>query len=88
VRTRELIYMTRLGQAVWQELRGLEAGYSVPQYSIHRGKLLGVLHEAVLRRCGPARVHVGHRLLGFDQSGGKVTACFQRRERGQTVYAR
>jgi 5-methylphenazine-1-carboxylate 1-monooxygenase len=46
VRTRELIYANRLGQVVWRELRGTDAGYEVPQMSIHRGKLLGVLLNA------------------------------------------
>src|SRR5262245_48830320 len=35
VRTRQLVYMTRLGQPVWQELRGMDAGYELPQISIH-----------------------------------------------------
>src|SRR6185503_12956407 len=48
IRTRELIYANRFGQTVWQELRGLDAGLDAPQFSIHRGKLLGVLHEAAV----------------------------------------
>jgi 5-methylphenazine-1-carboxylate 1-monooxygenase len=31
--------MTRCGQTVWDELRGIEAGHDVPMFSIHRGKL-------------------------------------------------
>src|SRR3954453_20735602 len=42
IRTRELIYANRFGQEVWRELRGLEAGYAVPQLSLHRGRLHGV----------------------------------------------
>jgi 2-polyprenyl-6-methoxyphenol hydroxylase-like FAD-dependent oxidoreductase len=38
IRTRELIYMNRRGQTIWQELRGMDAGYDTPQFSIHRGK--------------------------------------------------
>lgn len=41
VRTRELIYMNRFGQEIWREPRGLDAGYEVPQLSIHRGRLHG-----------------------------------------------
>src|SRR6478609_10618870 len=33
IRTRELVYMNRFGQAVWRELRGLHAGAPVPQFS-------------------------------------------------------
>src|SRR5215216_2514442 len=39
IRTRELILMNRFGQEVWRELRGLDAGYDLPQLSIHRGTL-------------------------------------------------
>ena len=39
IRTRELIYSNRQGQEVWRELRGIDAGYPVPQFSIHRGRL-------------------------------------------------
>ena len=42
IRTHELFYANRFGQTVWHELRGLEAGFDVPQFSIHRGKLQGV----------------------------------------------
>ena len=46
IRTYELIYTNRFGQEIWHELRGLDAGYDYPQYSIHRGKLQEVLYEA------------------------------------------
>ena len=36
IRTRELIYANRFGQVIWREPRGVEAGYPVPQFSIHR----------------------------------------------------
>ena len=48
VRTRELIYANRFGQEIWREPRGLEAGYAVPQLSIHRGRLQGVLRDAAV----------------------------------------
>ena len=47
IRTHELIYMNRFGQEVWREPRGLDAGIDVPQFSIHRGALQGVIHRAV-----------------------------------------
>ena len=39
IRTRKLIYYNRLGQQVWDELRGMDAGHRSPQFSIHRGRL-------------------------------------------------
>ena len=55
IRTHELIYTNRFGQEIWREPRGLDAGYDVPQFSIHRGRLQGVIHQAVRSRLGESR---------------------------------
>ena len=80
IRTYELIYTNRFGQEVWRDLRGTDAGYEFPQFSIHRGKLQGVLHQAVLERLGGSKVHPGHQLVDFSDDGNQVTARFERRE--------
>lgn len=79
IRTYELIYTNRFGQEVWHELRGLDAGYDYPQYSIHRGKLQGVLYEAALARIGANHIHTAHQLVDFTQDQHGVTATFLRR---------
>jgi 5-methylphenazine-1-carboxylate 1-monooxygenase len=76
LRTYELIYMNRFGQEIWRELRGLDAGHAVPQFSIHRGALQGVLRDAVIERLGPGAISTGYRLYGFDQDEDGVTGCF------------
>jgi 2-polyprenyl-6-methoxyphenol hydroxylase-like FAD-dependent oxidoreductase len=76
VRTHELIYVNRFGQEVWREKRGMHAGHKVPQYSIHRGRLQGVLHAAALARLPPGSIRTGHRLTGFEQDADGVTAGF------------
>jgi 2-polyprenyl-6-methoxyphenol hydroxylase-like FAD-dependent oxidoreductase len=76
VRTYELFYTNRFGQEIWREPRGLDAGYDVPQFSIHRGRLQGVIHAAVHERLGNDRVHTGHRLGAFRQDAAGVTAYF------------
>ena len=76
IRTFELIYTNRFGQEIWREPRGLDAGYDVPQFSIHRGRLQGVIHQAVRSRLGESRIHTGHRLGGFTQDEAGVTAYF------------
>jgi 2-polyprenyl-6-methoxyphenol hydroxylase-like FAD-dependent oxidoreductase len=76
IRTHELFYMNRFGQEIWREPRGLEAGYDVPQFSIHRGRLQSVIHQAVRARIGESRIHAGHRLGAFTQDEGGVTAYF------------
>src|SRR5262249_37065331 len=76
IRTYELIYTNRFGQEIWREPRGLDAGYDVPQFSIHRGRLQGVIHQAVRARLGESRIHTGHRLGAFRQDDAGVTAYF------------
>jgi 5-methylphenazine-1-carboxylate 1-monooxygenase len=87
VRTYELIYMNRLGQEVWRELRGMHAGHPVPQFSIHRGALQAVLRDAVVQRVGDDVIYTGRRLVDFDQDGGGVTVLFsdQSGERSEQV---
>src|SRR5271167_1149542 len=76
IRTRELIYANRFGQEIWREPRGLDAGYDVPQFSIHRGRLQGVIYQAVRARLGESRIHLGCRLQWFAQDDGGVIAYF------------
>ena len=88
IRTRELIYANRFGQEIWREPRGLEAGYKVPQFSIHRGRLQGVLLHAVVERLGRAAVRTGHIFTTFAQDESAVKARFRKRAGGsQTTVA-
>src|ERR1700757_3848099 len=88
VRTYELFYLTRHGQQVWHEKRGLDAGHEVPQFSIHRGRLQGVIHQAVVERLGADAIHTGCRLGSFTQDEGGVTAYFFDRSGSHTHTAR
>lgn len=76
IRTDELFYLTRHGQEVWREKRGVEAGHDVPQFSIHRGRLQSVIQQAVIERLGSESIHTGRRLGAFTQDEGGVTAYF------------
>ncbi len=76
IRTYELFYTNRFGQEIWREPRGLDAGYDVPQFSIHRGRLQGVIHDAVRERIGGEHIHTGHRLGAFRQDESGITADF------------
>ena len=87
IRTRELIYANRFGQTVWQELRGIDAGYDTPQISIHRGKLHGVLLRAAIERLGPARIQTDCRLVDFQERAGKVVAILERRDGSERIEA-
>src|SRR5246127_4846878 len=88
IRTYELFYLTRHGQQVWHEKRGLDAGHEVPQFSIHRGRLQGVIHQAVIERLGSDAVRTGRRLGSFTQDEGGVTAYFFDRSGAHTHTAR
>ena len=76
IRTSEMLYMNRTGQVVWREPRGIAAGFDVPQFSIHRGRLQKVIHDAVIERLGPDAVQTGRKLAGFAQNESGVTAHF------------
>ena len=76
VRTYELFYTNRFGQEIWREPRGTDAGYEYPQFSVHRGRLQGVIYDAVRSRLGESRIHTGHRLGAFTQDDAGVTAYF------------
>lgn len=76
VRTRELIYSTRQGQEIWREPRGVEAGFDVPQFSIHRGYLQKMLHKTVQERLGQDAVVTAHPCTGYSQNEACATAHF------------
>ncbi|MEU8121046.1 flavin-dependent oxidoreductase [Spirillospora sp. NPDC049024] len=76
VPTGELVYAHRLGQEIMRRPCGLAAGFAHPQFSVHRGRLQGLLHRAVVERLGADAVRTGHRLVGFEQDAGAVTARF------------
>src|SRR5947207_10730878 len=80
--------MTRPGQEIWRELRGTAAGSDVPQFSIHRGRLQGVIYQAARARLGESRFHFGSRLGSFRQDDGGVTAYFFDRDGSHHTTAR
>jgi len=76
VLTKELLYFNKFGQQIWQEPRGIDAGYQWPQVSIHRGALHRVLLDAVLERLGADSVVTGHRLSAVTPDDSGATATF------------
>jgi len=49
IRTRQLVYFSKTGRKIWDEPRGVYAGYNWPQYSLHRGELQILLHRRLLQ---------------------------------------
>jgi len=87
IRTRELVYANRFGQVVWRELRGTDAGFDTPQFSIHRGKLHTVLLDAVRDRLGADNLRGGCRLMSVTERGDRIEARFEQRDTGATFIA-
>jgi 2-polyprenyl-6-methoxyphenol hydroxylase-like FAD-dependent oxidoreductase len=81
--TAELVYFNKYGQKIWQEPRGINAGYYWPQYSIHRGRLQMLLLTAVKERLGEGSVITGHHLSSFEMMDKQVCATFINRKTGE-----
>ncbi|UMP06739.1 FAD-dependent monooxygenase [Amycolatopsis sp. EV170708-02-1] len=71
IHTSELRYYNCHGDLIWAEPRGVAAGYIVPQLSIHRGDLHGVLLATVRDRLGYQAVLTGASITGVaeDETG-------------------
>lgn len=61
VETSALVFANRHGQAIYRDARGLDGGYSHPQFSIHRGELQMMLWREASTRC---TVLGGQRVVG------------------------
>ncbi|WP_255358232.1 flavin-dependent oxidoreductase [Pseudorhodoferax sp. Leaf274] len=79
IQAREWALVGRNGREIYAEPRGLAAGYRWPQYSVHRGELQMLLYRTVLERLGPDAVRLGHRVTGYHQRDGGVTALIETR---------
>src|SRR4029077_2398702 len=85
IATQELSNFNKFGQLIWNEPRGLSAGYKWPQYSIHRGKLQLLLLRAVREHVGDENYHSGLRLMWFEHNPNRVAATFRDSKTGTTV---
>ena len=72
IRTSELRYVTKRGEMIWREPRGLGAGYRWPQFSIHRGRLQSLLLDAVRQRRGREAVVLDHAAHGVETRGDRA----------------
>jgi 2-polyprenyl-6-methoxyphenol hydroxylase-like FAD-dependent oxidoreductase len=88
IRTHELFYMNRIGQEIWREPRGTDAGFEYPQFSVHRGRLQNVIYQAVRARLDESRIFTGHRLGAFTQDEAGVCAYFFDRHGSHRATAR
>ncbi|KAF2268898.1 FAD/NAD(P)-binding domain-containing protein [Lojkania enalia] len=81
VKTSDLNYYNRHGNPIISEPRGLNAGYKVPQFSIHRGEFQMLLLSAVKERLGNGSIHLKHTLSSFQQpNDSSITASFSHKD--------
>jgi 2-polyprenyl-6-methoxyphenol hydroxylase-like FAD-dependent oxidoreductase len=83
--TAELAYYSARGQRIWSEQRGRAAGYRWPQFSIHRGAVQMILHEAACARLGTDRILTGHHLAGWEETPTGIRAHFVDRRSGASL---
>jgi 2-polyprenyl-6-methoxyphenol hydroxylase-like FAD-dependent oxidoreductase len=85
--TAELAYYSARGQLIWTEQRGLAAGYRWPQFSIHRGALQMILHDAACQRLGAEQILTGHHLDRWEPTPSGIRAHFIDRRTGASLGA-
>lgn len=76
IRTRAIEYRTRFGHLIQSDPRSVEAGFTYPQYSVHRGELQFLLLGAVRTRLGRDAVAIGKAVAGFTQDAAGVLVGF------------
>jgi 5-methylphenazine-1-carboxylate 1-monooxygenase len=66
------------GNDIYSEPRGLLAGYSWPQYAVHRGRFQMLLYEKLVERAGIDVVRLGSRVVGYrKRADGGVSALVE-----------
>ncbi|MBB94351.1 MAG: flavin-dependent oxidoreductase [Rhodobacteraceae bacterium] len=73
IATREWALVGLNGSEIYSEPRGVDAGYTWPQYSVHRGKLQMLLLEQALKRLGPDAICTGQRVTGYARTADGVS---------------
>jgi 2-polyprenyl-6-methoxyphenol hydroxylase-like FAD-dependent oxidoreductase len=85
IATRELIYFNKFGQKIWDEPRGMFAGYHWPQFSVHRGFFQMLLFQKVKEVIGADKVFTGHHLHFCENKDAGVSATFIDKKTDQQV---
>ncbi|CAF3217799.1 unnamed protein product [Rotaria sp. Silwood2] len=65
IRNNKAVFYSHNGQPVYQDQRGLDAGYKWPMYSMHRGRFQQLLLRHVQEEMGPDTVRLGQKLVTF-----------------------
>jgi len=72
------------GNDIYSEPRGLLAGYSWPQYAVHRGHFHVLLHQKAVERMGSGAVRLGHRVTAYRKNPDGSVSAFVESADGST----
>lgn len=87
IRTGALAYFSAQGKPIWDEARGIGAGYKWPQYSLHRGGLQMLLLRTLLDRAGDV-IETATALDGWTQGESHLSVHLTDRTTGQRKQSR
>jgi 2-polyprenyl-6-methoxyphenol hydroxylase-like FAD-dependent oxidoreductase len=87
IENRESAFFNRYGQLIYKELRGIAAGYTVPELGIHRGTLHRVLYETALSELEAGRIVTNRQCTGTMQSNSTVAIAFRETTSGNPLPA-
>lgn len=82
LRTREVVYFSAQGQRIWDEPRGMLAGYNWPQLSVHRGQLQQLLYDTLIARAGGDVIRTGAALSDWHQTREGIEISLSNRKSG------
>jgi len=85
IENRESCFFNRFGQLLYKEPRGKYAGYSYPEFGIHRGRLHLVLYKAALAAIGGGRLLTNRQCIGVEQDDRGVTLRLKDTTTGATL---
>ena len=86
--THEWALVGRNGNDIYSEPRGLRAGYSWPQYAVHRGRLQLLLADTLRERAGDDALLLGHRVTGYEKHGDGTVSVVGTRADGSPFRER
>ncbi|MDJ0921710.1 MAG: flavin-dependent oxidoreductase [Henriciella sp.] len=75
-------FFNRFGQEIFSEPRGLKAGYTYPEFGIHRGTLHAILYRAAQAEIGAENILTDHKCTGVTTSDTSATASFEHSSTG------
>ena len=83
---RKQSYYTRHGELITSIPKGIDAGQSAPQISIHRGVLHRLLYDTCLEQIGKDCILTGHRSVTYEQNDASVRLEVQDTDTGATFH--